>query len=71
MDYRKTHLINDKGEKMVVETRNARQVLQQLNECSNSKYHIDVDWYLNNGYVEINEARRIIEGQYYEQIRNK
>ena len=61
MEGRKTHLINEKGEKMVVETRNAKKVLQQLNESSNSKYHVDIDWYLNNGYVEISEARRIIE----------
>lgn len=61
MEGRKTHLINEKGEKMVVETRNAKKVLQQLNENSNSKYHVDIDWYLNNGYVEISEARRIIE----------
>ena len=62
MEGRKTHLINEKGERMVVETRNAKNVLQQLNESSNSKYHVDIDWYLNNGYVEISEARRIIEG---------
>lgn len=34
-------------------------------------YHIDFDWYLNNGYIEISEARRIIEGPYYEQNRQK
>ena len=62
MKYRKTHLINEHGDRKVVETRNAYRELQQLNESSNSKYHVDIDWYLNNGYTEISEARRIIEG---------
>lgn len=61
MEGRKTHLINEKGEKMVVETRNAKKVLQQLNESSNSKYHVDIDWYLNNGYVIAEDGFDMIE----------
>ncbi len=62
MEYRKTHLINEHGDRKVVETRNADRELQQLNESTNSQYFLDIDWYLNNGYTEISEARRIIEG---------
>ncbi|MBQ5474182.1 MAG: hypothetical protein IIT65_05675, partial [Lachnospiraceae bacterium] len=66
MEYRKIHLINENGDRKVVETRNSREKFKRLNESTNTSYHIDIDWYLNNGYVEISEARRIIEGQYYE-----
>lgn len=50
MEYRKTHLINEHGDRKVVETRNADKELQQLNESTNSQYFLDIDWYLNNGY---------------------
>ena len=62
MEVRRTHLINEQGDRKVVETRNADKELQQLNESTNSQYFLDIDWYLNNGYTEISEARRIIEG---------
>jgi len=62
MEVRRTHLINEQGDRKVVETRNVDKELQQLNESTNSQYFLDIDWYLNNGYTEISEARRIIEG---------
>lgn len=65
MEYRKTHLINEHGDRQVVETRNADVEIRRLNENTNSTYHIDLDWYLANGYVTIEEARRRIEGQFY------
>lgn len=68
MDYRKTHLINDKGVTLVVETRDFN-ISQQNNDGKYDDYDVDVDWYLANGYVEISEARRIIEGSYYEHER--
>jgi hypothetical protein len=71
MEYRKIHLINENGDRKVVETRNSKEKIKRLNESTNTSYHIDIDWYLNNGYVEISEARRIIEGPYYEQNRQK
>ena len=61
MEYRKTHLINEHGDRKVVETRNADRELQQLNESSNSKYHVDIDWYLNNGYVIAEDGFNMIE----------
>ena len=65
MEYRKTHLINEHGDRRVVDTRNADEEIRRLNESTNSTYHIDVDWYLANGYVTIEEARRRIESQFY------
>ena len=65
MEYRKTHLINEHGDRQVVETRNADEEILRLNKSTNSTYYLDVDWYLANGYVTIEEARRRIEGQLY------
>lgn len=61
MEYRKTHLINEHGDRRVVETRNVEREQQQLNEDTNSRYFLDVDWYLNNGYSLAEEAFRRIE----------
>lgn len=69
MDCRKTHLINENGDRKVVETRRAEEEIKRLSKSTNTTYHIDIDWYLANGYVEISEARSIIEGSYYEQER--
>ena len=69
MDCRKTHLINENGDRKVVETRRVEEEIKRLSKSTNTTYHIDIDWYLANGYVEISEARRIIEGSYYEQER--
>ena len=65
MKYRKTHLINEHGDRQVVETRNADEEIRRLNESTNSTYFLDVDWYLANGYVTIEDGRRRIEGQLY------
>ena len=50
MKYSITHLINEHGDRKVVETRNIDKELRQLNESTNSQYFLDIDWYLNNGY---------------------
>jgi hypothetical protein len=63
MDCRKTHLINEKGDRKVVETRNAKEEIKRLNESTNTIFHIDIDWYLNNGYVIAEEGFKRIEGQ--------
>lgn len=47
---RKTHLMNEHGDKKVIETKNAEKQQEQLNEKNNSNYFLDIDWYLNNGY---------------------
>ena len=62
MGNRKTHLINQYGDKKVVETRNSKVEIQQLNESTSTKYQMDIEWYLSNGYVTISDARKKIEG---------
>ena len=59
----KTHLINENGDRKVVETRKAEEEIKRLNESTNTIYHIDIDWYLNNGYVIAEEGFKRIEGQ--------
>ena len=63
MDCRKTHLINEKGEKLVVETRDFN-ISQQNNDEKYDDYDVDIDWYLNNGYMTLEDMRRSIEGQF-------
>jgi hypothetical protein len=65
MEYRKTHLINELGDRQVVETRNADEEIRRLNESTNSTYHLDIDWYLNNGYSIAKDAFKRIESQLY------
>ena len=69
MEYRKTHLINDKGEKLVVETRDFN-ISQQNNDGKYDDYDMDVDWYLANGYMTLEDMRKSIEGPYYEKTDN-
>jgi hypothetical protein len=57
----KIHLINKQGDRIAVE--NSEWMDSKLlteNKCSN--YYIDDDWYVSHGYIEINEAIQIIEG---------
>ena len=61
MDNRKTHLINQYGDKKVVETKNIEREMHQLNESTNSGYFLDIDWYLNNGYTIAEDAFDRIE----------
>ena len=53
------HLVDDNGNKKVVESKN-------LNESDNENYHIDIEWYLSNGYTLFEDAIKQIEGEYYE-----
>ncbi len=75
MKGRMTHLINEHGDRQVVETRNADEEIQRLNESTNSTYHLDVDWYLANGYSKAEDMFRRIERGYgsisQEEINNK
>lgn len=62
MKVRMTHLINERGEKLVVEARDFN-TSQQEGDGKYDGWYIDVDWYLANGYKTLEETRRIIEGQ--------
>ena len=69
MDCRKTHLINENGDRKVVETRRAEEEIKRLSKSTNTTYHIDIDWYLANGYMSLEDMRKSIEGPNYEQER--
>lgn len=58
---KKTHLINQFGEKKIITTRDVALELKRLNESTNSTYTLDVDWYLNNGYSLAEDVFRRIE----------
>ena len=62
---RKTHLINDKGEKLVVEMRDLN-ISQQNDDGKYDGYYLDVDWYLANGYSKAEDMFKRIEGQLIE-----
>ena len=49
MEYRKTHLINEHGDRQVVETRNADIEIRRLNKSTNSRCHIDQNWCEQDG----------------------
>jgi hypothetical protein len=70
MDYSKTHLINDKGVTLVVETRDFN-ISQQNNDGKCDDYDVDVEWYMATGYMSLEDMRKSIEGPNYEQNRQK
>ena len=60
---RKIHLINKEGNRLVVEHRDFME--SQLNADNRySDYEVDIDWYLNNGYMTLEDMRKSIEGVY-------
>lgn len=58
----KIHLINEFGDKKVVESAVLEKEQKRLNESTNSTYSLDVDWYLANGYMKAEDAFKWIEG---------
>lgn len=60
---RKVHLINNKGEKLDVYTRDL--VISEHNcDGKYDDYDLDVDWYLTNGYSKAEDMFRRIERGY-------
>ena len=57
---RKVHLINEAGHKIVVES-SALAEDEQLEKSKYSDYDIDVDWYLANGYMTVEDMIKFIE----------
>ncbi len=57
---KKVHLINEVGHKIEVESSTLADD-QLLNENKYSNYDIDVDWYLANGYMTLENMRKSIE----------
>lgn len=57
----KLHLINEVGDTIAIEFKNFENKKKQLNETTNTNYHIDVDWYLTNGYSLVENMFKRIE----------
>ena len=55
------HLINEIGDKITVEAKDFENHKKNLNETTKTNYHIDVDWYLANGYSLAEDMFRRIE----------
>lgn len=68
---RKIHLINNQGKKKVVEHREFMDA-QLLTENKYSDFEVDVNWYLSNGYMTLEDMRKSIEGNgsFSEDFRN-
>lgn len=60
---KKIHLINNIGDKLVVEHQEFIEN-QLLTENEYSNYHIDVNWYLSNGYMTLEDVKKSIENSY-------
>ena len=59
----KLHLINEVGDTIAIEFKDFENKKKQLNETTNTNYHIDVDWYLTNGYSLVEDMfKRIGNG---------
>lgn len=57
---KKVHLINEVGHRIEVESC-ALADDELLNENKYSKYEIDVEWYLANGYMTLEDMIKSIE----------
>ena len=57
---KKVHLINEVGHRIEVESCEYEDN-QLLKENKYSNYYIDVDWYLTNGYITLEDAINFIE----------
>lgn len=51
------HVINQFGDKRVLKTKNLEKELRELCDSSNSRYHLDIDWYLAHGYCLAEDVR--------------
>ena len=59
----KIHLINEFGDKKVVESADLEKEQKHLNENTNSTYGLDVNWYLTHGYMTLEDMRKSIEAE--------
>lgn len=65
---RKIHVINDKGEKREIDSQNPDEE-RLLEESTNSKFHVDLEWYFNNGYKLWEDFKNVLEQKYKNQIK--
>ena len=55
------HLISKTGEKIVVPHKDYNDS-EMLKDGKYDDYEVDIDWYLNNGYMTLEDMRKSIEG---------
>ena len=58
------HVINNRGDRKIIPYIDPFKnlTIKEHNSTTNDKdYYIDIDWYLNNGYKTIEDARKQIE----------
>lgn len=69
MRKRETHLINEYGDRVTIQrTLPLDEEIKKLNESTNSNFHLDIEWYLSNGYVKLEDAIKRIESRYQDDI---
>ena len=69
MRKRETHLINEYGDRVTIQrTLPLDEEIKKLNESTNSNFHLDIEWYLSNGYVKLEDAIKRIESRSQDDI---
>lgn len=69
MRKRESHLINEYGDRVTIQrTLPLDEEIKKLNESTNSNFHLDIEWYLSNGYVKLEDAIKRIESRYQDDI---
>ncbi len=62
-DEKKVHLINAKGERLHIPYSESVKLDKLIKEGKSEEYYGDVEWYLSNGYVKMEDAIKRIESQ--------
>lgn len=69
MRKRETHLINEYGDRVTIQrTLPLDEEIKKLNESTNSNFHLDIEWYLLNGYAKLEYAIKRIESRSQDDI---
>lgn len=69
MRKRETHLINEYGDRVTIQrTLPLDEEIKKLNESTNSNFHLDIEWYLSNGYSLVEDVFNEIESRYQDDI---
>ena len=69
MRKRESHLINEYGDRVTIQrTLPLDEEIKKLNESTNSNFHLDIEWYLSNGYSLVEDVFNEIESRYQDDI---
>ncbi len=56
------HIITKNGERKTIPFPDNKD--NHINEADNEEYKIDIDWYLNNGYLTIDQHKKNLKNKY-------